>query len=48
METLFGVIVLAAFACFAYFVWYVPRETTKKANRAASGLLDATEKADKK
>ena len=30
METLFGLIVLAAFACFAYFIWYVPRGTSKK------------------
>lgn len=30
METLFGLIVLAAFAYFAYAVWYVPRETAKK------------------
>lgn len=30
METLFGLIVLAAFAYFAYLLWYVPRETAKK------------------
>ena len=43
METLFSVIVLAAFACFAYFVWYVPRETLKKSGKPADHV-----KADKK
>lgn len=43
METLFSVIVLAAFACFAYFVWYVPHGTSKKGNRPADHV-----KADKK
>ena len=33
METLFGVIVLAFFAYGAYKVWYVPRETAKKARK---------------
>ena len=44
METLFSVIVLAAFACFAYFVWYVPRETAKK----GGSKPDDHVKADKK
>lgn len=30
METLFGVVVIAAFAYGAYVLWYVPRETAKK------------------
>ena len=29
METLFGLIVLAAFAYGAYALWYVPRGTSK-------------------
>ena len=45
METLFSVIVLAVFACFAYFVWYVPRETAKKAGYSKP---DDHAKADKK
>ena len=44
METLFSVIVLAAFACFAYCVWYVPRETAKK----GGSKPDDHAKADKK
>ena len=48
METLFGLTVLAVFAVGAYHLWYVPRETAKKAGHAASGLSDAAKKADKK
>ena len=44
METLFGLIVLAAFAYIAYVVWYVPRETAKK---AGGSKPDDHAKADK-
>jgi len=45
METLFSVIVLAFFAYGAYKVWYVPRETAKKAS--GTRLADAAEQAKK-
>lgn len=35
METLFGVVVIAAFAYGAYVLWYVPRETAKKGGKPA-------------
>jgi len=44
METLFGLIVLAAFAYFAYVLWYVPRGTSEG---AGGSKPDDHAKADK-
>ena len=47
METLFGLVVIAAFSYIAYVVWYVPRETIKRSANAGSDLTETANKADK-
>ena len=47
METLFIAVVIAFVAYGLYHVWYVPRETAKKAEGAGSRPVDSV-KQDKK
>ena len=47
METFISVIVLAFFAYGAYKLWYVPRETAKKAEGVGSRPVDPVKQAKK-